>query len=203
MLIFLKNHAFFLLGGACIFIVGIIYIASRNAEPEIIREGDIRDSEIIFQAEIPVFAPQEEKTIIINITGAVKNPGVYELPEGARVNDALILAGGENENADLSGVNLAAFLRDAMMIVIPEIGEEAVFIFDGESDGTQSGGLININTATLEELQTLSGIGPVLAQNIIDFREAHGNFSSVDELIHVPRIGAATLERLRVSITVG
>jgi len=201
---FLKTHAYFLLGAACLVLVGIIYIFS-GAKPKTSRDG-----EIIFHAGEIEITPIETATpspapakIIIHIAGAVKNPGVFEFHEGARVNDALVSAGGENESADLSGVNLAEFLQDGMKIIIPQEGEEidAVFVFANER-GT-SNGLININTASQNELQQLSGIGPVLAQNIIDFREAHGKFSSVDELIHVPRIGEATLERLRASITVG
>jgi competence protein ComEA len=189
---FLKEHAFFLLGGACLIVVGIIYVVSRSTEPEI-----IRNEEIIFQAEER--EAEKPPSIIIHIAGAVNNPGVFELPEGARVNDALIIAGGENDFADLERINLAAPLQDGMKIVVPKIGDESdIFIFAEEKND----GLININTASSEELQKLSGVGPVLAQNIIDFREANGNFSSVDELIHVSRIGEATLNRLRDKITV-
>jgi len=210
---FIKKHAYFLLGGACIFIIGIIYIVSRGTSAEIIRDGEVifhaEESEdvMVSDEEIPETTP-EPHYIVIHITGAVNAPGVFEIPDGARVNDALELAGGATADADLRRVNLAAFLQDAMQIVIPTEGEEleTVFIFaddgDSEASGIRNDGLININTATSSELQSLSGIGPVLAQNIIDFRETHGSFSSVDELIHVPRIGEVTLERLRPSVTV-
>jgi competence protein ComEA len=204
---FIKKHAYFLLGTACIIIAGIIFIASRETENI---HNEPANNDVFFHAannEPPAeFSSETPATLIIHITGAVNSPGVFELPRGARVIDALELAGGPTSYADTNRVNLAEFLQDAMQIIIPAEGQEldAVFIFSETHTpaGGNSGGIININTATLSELQTLSGIGPVLAQNIIDFREAHGNFSSVDELIHVPRIGEATLERLRPNITV-
>ncbi|MCL1862053.1 MAG: helix-hairpin-helix domain-containing protein [Defluviitaleaceae bacterium] len=189
---FVKNHAFFLLGMACIFIVGVIYIINRRIEPEIVRDGDI----VFCDTSLDVYEPDPEY-IVIHIAGEVQNPGVFELQQGARVNDALILAGGETGYADLARVNLAAVLQDAAKIIIPAVGE----YLPENVGGIRADGLININTATSVELQTLSGIGPVLAENIITFRETHGGFSAVDELIHVPRIGEATLERLRPLVT--
>ncbi|MCL2197990.1 MAG: helix-hairpin-helix domain-containing protein [Defluviitaleaceae bacterium] len=195
---FIKNHAFFILGGACIFVVGVIYILGRGVEAEVVRDGDV-----IFHAggATPVTCEADSAYIIIHIAGEVHNPGVFELHQGARVNDALLLAGGETKYADLTRVNLAAVLQDAAKIIIPTIGEDLPVAAHSQG-GARSDGLININTATSAELQTLSGIGPVLAENIITFREAHGGFSYVGELIHVPRIGAATLERLRPLVTV-
>ena len=154
----------------------------------------------------------EAQKIVIHIVGEVNNPGVFELVEGSRVNDVLQMAGGATEYADLARINLAALLHDAMQIIVPGVGDDDfdVFIFDTtvyEETGNVtvisgvSSGLVNINTATLAELQTLPGIGPVLAGNIIEFRESHGGFTSVDELINVARIGVATLDRIRDLVT--
>jgi len=230
---FIKRHVFFILGGVCLVVVGIIYIVGRGSGAEVIRGSvvDAGEDEAYVQAYVPAPEPAlaivpeptpepEPSYIIVHIVGAVNSPGVFTLPEGARVDDVLQLAGGENEYADLARINLAAVLRDAMQIIVPAVGEEVdeVFIFaddmgsaasGGVQDSTnagvqnQSDGLININTATSIQLQALPGIGPVLAQNIIDFRESHGNFSSVDELIHVSRIGPATLDRIRTLVTIG
>ena len=256
---FIKKRAFFLLGGAILVIVGIIYVIGRSSPAEVIRDwdriagvdiGDYDDgnsnasgasgngfvdgsetagvgsaaSHTIGSdvAQVPLPNPTSEPEtsyVIIHIVGAVNSPGVFELQEGARVNDALIMAGGANEDADLARINLAAFLHDAMQIIVPAFGEDIdeVFIFSGSTEvasiggvqgggaqtsATQNGGLININTATAAELQTLSGIGPALSQNIISFRETHGHFASVDELIHVSGIGQARLENLRNHVTV-
>jgi competence protein ComEA len=191
---FLKMHAYYLLGGACIIIVGIIFVISRGTEAEI-----IRSDEVSYRAAEEENS-SEASSIFIHIVGAVNSPGLIELPADARVFDAIELAGGATADADLNRVNLAARLQDATQLFIPFEGEEIPEAF-AAPEGNASG-LVNINTATTADLQTLPNIGPVLAQNIIDFREAHGGFSSVDELIHVNRIGEATLERLRPLVTV-
>ena len=202
---FIKSHIYILLSMVCIVVIGALYIIMGRSGGQVV-SGDY----VIYSAvehghadDIPDTPIQEEPAIIIvHIVGEVNSPGIVQLPEGSRIIDALQLVGGETEYADLSQVNLAAFVQDAMQIRIPAIGEEVgTAIIPGQVPGATDG-LININTATAEELQRLSGVGPVLAQNIIDFRETHGGFSSVDELINVPRIGAVTLERLRPLVTV-
>jgi len=220
---FLQNNRYFILGTAVFIIVGIIFMWQKNTEPRVIRNNEIvsQSEQTPEQSTPPEPEPEppepaEPPRIIVHVSGAVNNAGVYELPDTARVNDALIAAGGENEHADLSQVNLADYLRDGMKVHIPAADEAVQAILTPPADGSahgsgrgdnqannQNSGLININTATSEELQKLSGVGAVLAQNIIDFREANGSFASVDELVNVPRIGAATVERLRPSITVG
>lgn len=213
---FLKKHIFFLLGGACIVIVGIIFIVTRGAEPEITRneenilgaaESGI-ENPAAERAAIPEETP-EPRYIMVYITGEVHSPGAFTLREGARVLDVLELAGGLTEYADARRINPVDFLVDALKIIVPAEGEdvEEVFVFGSgggraAASGITVAGLVNINTASFEELQTLTGVGSVIAQNIIDFREAHGGFSSVDELIHVSRIGAVTLENLRPHVTV-
>ena len=214
---FAKEHIYVILGGVCIFVIGLVYIFSRmgGGQARVIQPDDIIYSPAATQVTTAPAVTEPEpttaavaempSTVVVHIVGEVVNPGVFELPYGARVNDVLQMAGGETEYANLSGVNLAAFVRDAMQIIIPAIGEDVaeVFIFgDDEPDAPQASGLVNINTASLVELQTLPGVGPVLAQNIIDFRESSGRFTSVDELINVNRIGVATLERLRPLVTV-
>jgi competence protein ComEA len=170
--------------------------------------GETAASNLQGNDSIAVYPPANEPDyIVVHIAGEVNYPGVFTLREGARVNDALYMAGGETEYANLMRVNLAAFLQDAMQIIIPAEGDytTAVFVFGGNAQGTggiTASGLINLNTATSAQLQTISGIGPARAQNIIDFRETHGNFSSVDELIHISGIGAVTLENLRPHVTV-
>lgn len=201
---FLKDRIYFVLGGLCLVVVGVVYVVSRSrAVPvRVVAPQDM----VYSHGQVLTTAPGTEvvyttlpPTLVVHITGEVANPGVFELPYGARVNDALYLAGGATEDANLSAVNLAAFVRDAMQIVIPAFGQvvDGALVEDMNPPGGIVDGLVNINTATLLELQTLPGVGPVLAQNIIDFREAGGGFTSIEELIHVNRIGTATLERLR------
>jgi competence protein ComEA len=140
--------------------------------------------------------------IIVDITGSVRHPGVYEFVQGDRVIDAVERAGGAKPNADLTTLNLAALLADGTQIVVPKQGSGGALGATGSGDSSSSaGGLININTATATEFETLSGIGEVLAAAIVDYRTENGPFTSVDELEDVSGIGPATLEEIRDSVT--
>lgn len=137
----------------------------------------------------------------IYLVGAVERPGVYFLPEGSRLYQALETAGGPTQEADLTRVNLSQRLRDEEMIYIPRVGEEPPTPIAAAAG--QSSGLININTAILAELDSLPGIGPVLAQRILDYREEHGPFQNVDELKNVRGIGDSLFEDILDRLTVG
>lgn len=153
--------------------------------------------------------------VVVHVAGAVLTPGVYELDSGSRVNDAVTAAGGLRDDADTSAINLAAPASDGSQVYIPVQGEvppssagDAEAAHDsaetdhGTGRGADAAGLVNINTASAEELQTLPKVGPVLAASIISWREQYGGFSSVDELDQVSGIGPATLEALRPLVTV-
>lgn len=155
-------------------------------------------------------------SVIVHVAGAVKNPGVYTVAEGSRVFQAIAAAGGALPSAGLSAVNLAAHVSDGSQIYIPTQDEAAAIPAPGaradpSSDvgaGSGSGGaaiapgLINLNTATAAELETLPGVGPVLAQRIVDWRTDHGPFTSVDGLSAVTGIGPKLLAGLREAVTV-
>jgi competence protein ComEA len=128
------------------------------------------------------------------VAGAVRRPGLYRLPPGSRVADAIQQAGGARHKAALSLVNLAAPVVDGGQIVVPARGVPTPT--EGDSAATPTGP-VHLNTATLEELDRLPGVGPVTAQKIIDYRDKHGSFGSVDELDAVPGIGPTRLEQLR------
>jgi len=129
------------------------------------------------------------------ITGAVTNPGVYEIEPGGRVITILQKAGGETSDADLSQVNLAALVNDGEKILIPRKGEVLPV---GEKSGSSSTTRrIDLNKASLEELMQLPGIGQDRAQAIIAYRQSHGGFMSIDEITLVEGIGEGTLERLK------
>jgi competence protein ComEA len=135
--------------------------------------------------------------VVVHVVGAVRTPGLYRLRAGSRVADAVERAGGAAPRADVSLVNLAAPLADGQQVVVPARVAAGGDGGAGESAGAASGGPVHLNTATLEELDELPGIGPVTAQKIVDHREKHGAFSSVDDLDAIPGIGAAKLEQLR------
>jgi competence protein ComEA len=156
--------------------------------------------------------------VTVHVAGAVRRPGVYRLAPGARVNDALRRAGGPRGRADLAAVNLAAMLEDGRQVLVPQRaapGAPAATADTGASAGGgaaargRTGGAggppappINLNTATLEQLDTLDGVGPGIAQRILDYREQHGGFSRVEELGEVPGIGAKRLATLTPLVTV-
>jgi competence protein ComEA len=147
--------------------------------------------------EIETAAPSR---LVVHVVGAVRRPGLYKLVHGARIADAVRRAGGATRRADLSLVNLAAQVADGSQVVVPrrQVVEAGVAEESGGSDaGGAPGGPVHLNTATLEQLDALPGVGPVTAQKILDYREQHGAFSSVDDLDAIPGIGPARLEQLR------
>ncbi|HLL51254.1 MAG TPA: ComEA family DNA-binding protein [Thermomicrobiales bacterium] len=145
--------------------------------------------------------------VVVDVRGAVESAGVYELPPGARVQDAVAAAGGLTEVADLATVNLARRLRDGEVVVIVELpapgSTPQPTVSTGETSSESSSSRININTATAEELEVLPGVGQVTAARIIAFREQNGPFRSVDDLIHVQGISDRTIDGFRDMVTVG
>ena len=133
--------------------------------------------------------------VVVDVVGAVRRPGLYRLRQGSRIADAVARAGGTTAKADLAQVNLAAPLADGEQVVVPRRGVPGVG-GGGSSAGTPAGP-VQLSTATLEQLDTLPGVGPATAQKILNYREKHGAFSSVDELDAVPGIGPKRLEQLR------
>jgi competence protein ComEA len=132
--------------------------------------------------------------LVVHVVGAVRRPGLYDFPQGARVADAVTHAGGATRRADLTLINLAAPLADGQQIVVPRRGTATA---GAAATGAAPAGPVHLNTATLEQLDALPGVGPVTAQKILDYRQKHGAFSSVDDLDAVSGIGPARLDTLR------
>ena len=142
----------------------------------------------------PLTAAQEEAgSIAVHVKGAVEEPGLYWLDAGSRVSDAVEAAGGAVSAADLDQINLAAVVADGSQVFVPYISEQC---------SLSSCGPLNINTATKAQLEALEGIGETKAQAIVEYREAHGDFTSVDQLTRVSGIGQATLDKIREQICV-
>ncbi len=151
-----------------------------------------------------------EKPIVVHITGAVPRPGVYALAQGSRVQDAISAAGGFLVDANKNGINLARALEDGEQLDIPYtegaspvIGTPLPPFASTEVSSSSSTDLININTASQSELESLPGIGPTTAQKIIQYRETNGPFVSTQDIINVSGIGPGTYERIKDLITVG
>lgn len=148
--------------------------------------------------------------VYVDVDGAVVRPGVYRLKDGARVSQAIDAAGGLTTEADVAGLNRASKVTDGQKIYVPTVGEQQAVAADGGADGgavlasgaNDVAGLVNINTASAAELQTLSGIGPSMAQSIIDERTKNGAFASVDDLMRVSGIGEKKLAKIKDCICV-
>jgi competence protein ComEA len=146
--------------------------------------------------------------VVVHVAGAVASPGVRRLPPGSRVVDALDAAGGALPGADLARVNLAAPLVDGQQVYVPKPGEQPPMAAGAGAGGAAGsagavpGALVNLNTATAEQLDTLPGVGPATAAAIIAHRDRHGPFTSVDQLVDVRGIGEAKLEQLRDLVAV-
>ena len=145
--------------------------------------------------------------VVVEVRGEVESPGVFAISPGARLQDAIAAAGGLSEGADLSTVNLARRLRDGELVVIlalpvpgsaPVVRAGGVDVAPAAADPRPR---ININTASAEELEALPGIGEVIASRIIEYREEHGPFRSVDDLIHVQGISSRAIEEFRDQVT--
>ena len=136
--------------------------------------------------------------VVVHVVGAVRRPGLYRLREGSRVADAVARAGGVTRRADVSLVNLAAPVADGSQVVVPRRPASGA---PAASAPAGPAAKVSLASATLEQLDGLPGIGPVTAQKILDFRQAHGPFGSVDDLDAVPGIGPARVEQLRELVT--
>ncbi len=147
---------------------------------------------------------EEEDKIVIDLRGAVANPGIYHLATGSRMYELIEQAGGFVD-ANLECINQAQVLSDESLIVIPSTNDNCASTTEDEQNKSLNGsgeGTININTATNDELSTLPGIGPTKAQDIIDYREEKGRFNSIDELTNVTGIGDSTLANISEEISV-
>ncbi len=168
-------------------------LASPRAAPVATADGAASPS------ETPVATAQ---VVLVHVAGAVAAPGLVQLHPGDRVADAIEAAGGPTADAELDRINLAAPVADGQQVYVPAAGETPPPAPQPTGAAGQTGtdggsAVVNVNTATSEQLQTLPGIGPARAADIIDYRERDGPFQSVEELLQVPGIGPATLDRLR------
>ncbi|WP_025727999.1 helix-hairpin-helix domain-containing protein [Atopobacter phocae] len=173
-------------------------IVSREAE----KESDLENQSLI----------NDDKRIMVDVKGAIKRPGVYELESGQRVSDAIVLAGGFLPTADQDQINLAQMLADQSVLYVPHVvtvhleeNEEksernnSMYSMNSQENSNTSS-KVRLNQATVAELQTLPGIGPKRAEEIINYREANGLFKSIDDLKNISGIGPKTFERLKEGV---
>lgn len=199
------------IGGICLLVVALLFYLKI--------EEDNSNKELSFLSTTTQTSNIKVKKYV-DIKGSVKNPGVYEFKENDRVIDAIELAGGLKENANTSNINLSKKLESEMVIYVysdKEIKNENKILscdtvcntevievnncVENITNKNNSSTLVNINTATIEELQTISGIGESKAQNIIDYRETNGSFKSIEEIKNISGIGDALYEKIKDKIT--
>ena len=144
----------------------------------------------------------EQDLITVDVKGAVKTPGIYDLPVGSRINDAVQKAGGLTDNADSKSINLAQKISDEALVYVPTKGEDTSQATQSNVSNSKENKKVNLNKASLEELKQVKGLGAKRAQDIIDHRDSNGKFKSVDELKKVSGIGAKTIEKLKEYVTV-
>ena len=186
-----------LIGGILLILVGMGSLFSKKEES--VEETTVVEMTVL--AEKTEVSTTQETVIFVDIKGAVKNPGVYQMKVGDRVKDALDAAGGLKEEADSQKVNLAKRLEDQMVIVVPKVGEEAEEIPAGATSKEEAKeGKVNINTATVEELKTLKGVGDKKAEAIIEYRKKNGSFQTKEDLMKVRGIGKKLFESFQERI---
>ena len=184
-------------GGILLILVGVGGLFSKREESV---EGTtvVETTMLVEKTEV---STTQETVIFVDIKGEVKKPGVYQMKAGDRVKDALDAAGGLTEEADSQKVNLAKRLEDQMVIVVPKVGEEAEEIPAGATSKEEAKeGKVNINTATVEELKTLKGVGEKKAEAIIEYRKKNGSFQTKEDLMKVRGIGKKLFESFQERI---
>ena len=185
------------IGGVLLLLVGVGVLFPKKEES--VEETIVVETTML--AEKTEVSTTQEAVIFVDIKGAVENPGVYQMKVGDRVKDALEAAGGLTEEADSQKVNLAKRLEDQMVIVVPKVGEEAEEIPAGATSKEEAKeGKVNINTATVEELKTLKGVGEKKAEAIIEYRKKNGSFQTKEDLMKVRGIGKKLFESFQERI---
>lgn len=187
----------------------IMYKNENNEYDNLLLENVLEDQNFLYNE----YNLEMEKVsnIKVHITGEILNPGLYELEEGSRINDLIKLAGGETQNADLNKINLAYELSDGEKIYVPSISDEnPTYIYsdagenvleNSKNSSNTKNDKININKASSDELQKISGIGPSLAEKIINYRNSNGNFQNIEDLKNVSGIGEKKFETIKEHIT--
>lgn len=204
----IEDHVSWKVIGMALVIVAVVAFCGGNLYQEWRAEGEgltLVKEEAVAGEEAAASASEETAAsgeVVVHVAGAVSAPGVYTLPADSRVDDA-VRAAGATADADLSQLNLAQKLADGQKITVPAAGETPAPADNAApSDSSQSGALVNINTATQEELESLPSIGEVRAQAIITYREEHGGFRTTDELMEVSGIGEKIFADISPHITV-
>lgn len=173
-----------------------------SKETSEVKAGSNGKEEVWLEAEAKSQKEEETDIIYVQVSGAVNHPGVYELPLGSRVFQALELAGGMTQEAQEKSINQAQTLEDGQMIWVPTVEEAAALPKQQPESLAKDDGKVNLNTATKEELQTLPGIGEAKAQSIVAWREEHGSFTQIEDIMKIEGIKEGVFSKIKDSVKV-
>lgn len=185
--------------GVALQTVGVLWRERGTTEVVLSAEAEstATSDAVLLDAPLPEDSPATPvTTLVVHVVGAVVTPGVVELPAGSRIADALQQVGGARDDADLGQVNLARVVQDGEQIRVPALGEDSGASGDGATTPALPG-TISLSRADHASLESLPGVGPVLAQRIIEWRSAHGDFRHVEDVLAIPGIGPSTLDLFR------
>lgn len=185
----------------------LLFLSGCSTDPDVILKGTgisaQEEEKVSHPEEEPLSSEPEEASVYVYICGAVQNPGVYEMAPESRIYQLVDAAGGMVGDADEQGVNLAETVTDGQMVRIPFCTESEGMAEDtGGSVGISADGKVNINTASVEQLMSLNGIGEAKAEQIVTYREENGAFPDTEAIMQVSGIGEGTYEKIKDNITV-
>lgn len=184
-------------------IMGFVFLQVKQRNNIVIEQGNeavtSQKPEGVQPQPIAEPKPEEPKLMVVHVSGQVINPGIVELTEGSRINDAVKKAGGATRSADFDQVNLAAKLCDGEKVYIPKKGEKAENVMEQTKSGQST---VNINTANKDELDDIPGVGPLTAEKIIEYRRTKGAFKKIEDIKNVSGIGDKKFESIKAYITI-
>ncbi|PFK45782.1 competence protein ComE [Bacillus cereus] len=189
---------FALLGAIGVVFIIFMWQTKQQTEQPTVKVNQNAKSEENKSTLKAIESKEQKKTIVIDIKGAVHHEGVYEMGMGARVKDGIEKAGGFLPEADRTKVNLAQIMQDQMLLYVPKKGEQV----QGTNPISEQEGKIQINAASKEQLEKITGIGPRKAENIMKYREEHGPFQKMEDLLEVDGIGEKSLEKIKDKIII-
>lgn len=203
----LKDYKWIAIAAFLITLIGIAFsLLQDNVTAEVPSFPEVQTLDIAVKDDTTTDRTNEDniapKTIIVDVKGAVQKEGIYELKEGQRINDLIHLAGGFLPEADPKSVNLAQKLSDEAVVYVAKHGENvSVITSPSATSASATSDKVKLNTATLSDLQTITGIGAKRAQDIIDYRDANGGFKSLEDLKNVSGIGDKTFDKIKEELS--
>ena len=195
-----RRHAGALVVGLLAVVLLATHLLGSKSAPGAVTVEAATDAGPGADAAAPAPAAAASAYVVVDVAGEVRRPGVYRLRQGARITDAIARAGGATKHALVVAVDLAAPLADGEQVLVPRasaVGGTTGVSVAGTSGGPSGTAPLDLNTATAEQLDSLPGVGPVTAQKIVEYRQTHGPFTSIDQLDAIPGIGAAKIANLK------